>query len=72
MQRLVQSLSPALERTLQNVFHQIVNFNDHQKLVFAKEQPAIITAKTTPRVNLWLNQLLVKDTLTGLVSLFDK
>ena len=55
MHRLVQSLSPALERTLQNVFNQIVNFNDHQKLVFAKVQPASIPAKITPRVNLWLN-----------------
>jgi hypothetical protein len=31
-----------------------------------------VPSKNTPRVNLWLNQLLVKDTLTGLTSLIDK
>ena len=72
IQRLVSALSPATETTLQNVFNQILNFNDHQKLVFSKVKSVNVPSKNTPRVNLWLNQLLVKDTLTGLTSLIDK
>lgn len=62
----------SVEYTLRNVFNQIVNFNDHQKLVFAKRIPAKLPIQTSPKVNLWLNQLLVKNTLDGLTCLVNK
>jgi hypothetical protein len=44
--------------------------------VYAKVQSRganpVEKTKITPKANLWLNQLLVKDTLDGLAALVDK